>query len=177
MLVVNNENLQGQDSFVALGPINLIAQHSVFNPTIQLAYSGTPNFRLVKERLDKRISSKRRRRLAAKKYNELTIQTKFYSILEILKILFQAVPIESVEDSLKSIWGNVKRVELHRLLSILVATGYVSRVGDDKAYFSACRPVQSFLELGNYDEDVFSLQIIDFYEKNFPEIAGVVRGL
>ena len=145
LLVVNNENLQGQDSLVALGPIDLIDRHSAFKPTIQLSYSSVPNFDLVKERLNKRIASTKRRRLNAKKYVDLSIQSKFYCVLEIVHV-FRALPVDSIEFAFKSIWGNVKRAELHRLLSILVAAEYVKRVGDDMAYFSIPQPTQTFLE-------------------------------
>ena len=176
MLIVNNENLQGQDSFVALGPIQLVDKYSIFRPTIQLSYSDDPNFGLIKERLDKRFHTKNRQRLNAKKYRDLTTQKKLFSLFEIVR-MFQALPGDSVEHAFRSIWGNAKRTELHRLLSILVAADYVRRIGDEITYFCINRASHPFLEFESFDINVLSLEILDFYETNFPDIADVVRGL
>ena len=68
ILVINNADLQGQDSFVALGPITLIDSDSEFRPTIQIVYSANPDFSLVKERFDNRLRVHNRRRLGATTY-------------------------------------------------------------------------------------------------------------
>ncbi|KAB7739266.1 hypothetical protein F2P47_12555 [Parvibaculum sedimenti] len=59
LLVVNRTDLQGQDSFIALGPIELIDRHSNFRPAIQLQYKKKPQFHLIKERIEKRIERTR----------------------------------------------------------------------------------------------------------------------
>ena len=176
LLVVNNAGLQGQDSFIALGPIKLVDTHSRFQPTIQLVYSNRPNFSLVKERLDRRIPSHNRKRFKAQKYSELSTQQKFYSVFEIIR-LFQALSDEGVEYAFRSIWGNAKRTELHRLLSILVASDYVKRGGEEQNYFCVNRAARSFLEFESPDVKTITMEVIDLYEKDFPEIAEIVRGL
>ena len=176
LLVVNNADLQGQDSFIALGPIRLIDNHSSFQPTIQLAYSNEPDFDLVRERLNKRISSHNRKRFKAQKYSELSTQDKFYSVLEILR-LFQALTDEGVQYAFRSIWGNKNRTELHQLLSILIASKYVERRGKEQNYFCVNPTARSFLEFESTDVRVITMEVIDFYEKSFTEIAEIVRGL
>ena len=176
LLVVNDAKLQGQDSFISLGPIKLIDRHSNFQPTIQLTYSDKPKFKLVKERLDKRISVRNRKRFNVKRYKDLSIQHKFYSIYEIIR-LFQALTYEGVEYAFRRIWGNAKRTELHRLLSILVAADYVRRRGEGNNYFCVNRAIRSFLEFESLDVKFVTMKVIDLYEKNFAEIAHIVRDL
>ena len=176
LLVVNNADLQGQDSFIDLGPIKLIDTHSRFYPTIQLAYPNVPNFGLVKERLDNRITSHNRERFTAQKYSELSIQQKFYSVFEIIK-LFQAITDEGVEYAFRSIWRNANRTELHQLISILVASDYVRRHGKEQNYFCVNRAARSFLEFESPSVKTITMEIIDLYEENFTEVAKIVRGL
>ncbi len=176
LLVVNNADLQGQDSFIALGPIKLVDSHSSFQTTIQIPYSDKPNFDLVKERLNNRISSHNRKRFKAKKYVELSIQQKFFSIFEIIWI-FQALTYKGIEYAFRSIWNNAKQTELHQLLSILVAAEYVKRRGEEENYFCVNRDARSFLEFENLDLKAITMKVIDLYEEDFPEIAKIIRGI
>ena len=175
LLVINNARLQGQDSFIALGPIELVDKHSLFKPTIQLSYSRNPNFSLIKERLEKRIVRQRRQRFILTRYSDLTLQQKFYVIYEIMRI-FRRLPVDAVEFAFKSITGHVKRAELQHILSILVATNYIARVSDDVEYFSANRQMRSFFEFDNLDVDRLSLAVLDHYARHFPAIASTARG-
>ena len=176
ILVVNDEKLQGQDSFIALGPIKLIDKYSNFQPAIQLAYSEEPKFNLVKERLDSRIPSQNRKRFNVQRYSDLTIQHKFYSVFEIIRI-FQVLTYEGVEYAFRKIWGNAKPKELYRLLSILVAADYVRRSGEEQNYFCVNPGAQSFLEFENLDYNLVRMRVIDLYEERFAETAQIVRDL
>ena len=176
LLVINDAKLQGQDSFIALGPIELVDKHSQFNPTIQLSYSSRPNFRLVKERLEKRIVWQKRQRYNSRRYTDLSLQSKFYCICEIIRI-FQCMTVDAVEYAFRSIWGNSKRAELEHLLSILVATEYILRVGDELEYFIPNKKMRSFLAFDNLDVESISLEVRDFYERHFSDIATVVRSV
>ena len=176
LLVVNNEKLQGQDSFIALGPIKLIDQYSKFQQTIQLTYLDEPNFGLVKERLDNRIGSQKRKRFNAKKYGNLSIRQKFYVLFEIIR-LFQTLTFDGIEFGFRSIWGNANPMELRRLLSILVAADYVRRGGAEQNHFCINRRMQPFLKFDNLDVRTVTLEVIDLYEKSFAEVAQIVRGL
>ena len=176
LLVVNNADLQGQDSFIALGPIKLVDTHSLFQPTIQLPYSNDPSFGLVQERLDKRIASHNRKRFKAQEYSELSTQQKFYSVFEIIR-LFQSLTDEGIEYAFRSIWKYANRTELHQLLSILVASDYVRRRGEEQNYFCVNRAARSFLEFESPDVKVITMEVVDLYEENFTEVAEIVRGL
>lgn len=77
-LIVNDTDLQGQDSFIRRGPIHLIDTVSKFRNEIQITYGETANFSLVKERLEARIVGKKRKRFDVKKYSDLTFRDKFF---------------------------------------------------------------------------------------------------
>jgi hypothetical protein len=175
-LVVNNEDLQGKDSFIRRGPIHLIDSVSKFKNEIQVAYTPNANFSLVKERLEARITGKKRKRFDVKKYSDLTYRDKFFAIFEIVRF-FEVMSLEAIEYAFRSIFGNVNSTDSKQLLSILVAAEFVRRGGSDEQYFCINRAAKPFMEFDNFDGVSFRLEVIDFYEKHFPDIATVVEGL
>ena len=177
LLVVNNVCYQSTDSFITLGPINLVDRHSRFQPTVQLAYSEDPEFKHVKARLDKRIPpQKNRKKFKAKKYGQLSIHHKLYTVFEIVRI-FRVLTVEGVVLAFKKIWGNAKRAELHRLLSILVAANYIKRGGLESNYYCINLHSRSFLEFERHDVETVIMEIIDLYEKDFDEPAQIIQDL
>lgn len=176
LLVVNDLGLQGQDSFISLGPINLIDNHSLFRPTIQIQYGEEPQFHLVKERITRRISGRQRKRFQHSIYADLELREKFFIIFEIIN-LFQAITFDGVIYAFRSIFKNVNKTQTIHLLSVLVAAQLVKRRGADSEFFYIDRNARSFIEFENLDIPAFRLEIVGFYKKNLPEIAEVVKGL
>ena len=175
LLVVNNASLQSADSFISLGPIALIDQNSDFRPSIQLS-PDDPAFDLVKQRLQKRAIVKRKRRYLASTYKELSDQKVFYAVFDLIHI-FRILTFEELEHAFRRIWKNASRTNLRRALSILVAANYVWRRGDDNNYFCKNPSMQPFLDLQDLDSDQVTMEALDLYEKSFPEVAGVLRGV
>lgn len=175
LLIVNDATLQGQDSFIALGPIGIIDKYSRFKPTIQIQYLA-PDFQLIKDRLTNRIAGKKRKKFSNFKYSALKTREKFFIIFELVNI-FQALKFEEIEYSFRSIFGNVHSSELKRLLSILVAANLVNRRGDEQEYFCVNRDARSFMDLEELDIGKFHLEVLDFYEAHFSNVANVVKGL
>ena len=177
LLIVNDATLQGQDSFIALGPVDLVNTHSDFKPAIHLEFNQESSFLAVKERLEKRITSKNKTRFRASKYTHLSIQKKFYVVFEIIR-MFLALTYEEIEHAFFRIWHNKNRKELHSILSILIAAKYVLRCGEEKNYFCINRAtMQPFLHFDNLDVQSVTLEIRDLYQKAFPEVAEVIREL
>lgn len=179
LLVVNDANLQGQDSFISIGAINTIDKFSAFQSTIQIDHKN-PNFNLVKGRLEERIwkrnVSEKRIRFNYKPHAELSNIEKFYFIFEIIR-LFQVISLEGIVYAYKSVFGNVKTEETKQLLSILFASNYVTRYDEDPGLFAVNRQMKSFIEFEKLDVDALRLEILDLYENNLPEIAELVRNL
>ena len=177
ILVVNNVDLQGKDSFIRRGPIYRIDAVSKFRTEIQITYDDNANFDLVKERLEKRVVGKNRKKFDVKSYSDLTFRKTFFAIFEIVR-LFEVVSLESIEYAFRSIFANVSSSDTKTLLSILVAADLVRRGGNDNQLFCINRSSKPFMEFDNFSESSFRLELIDFYTREFPEIAtvlGVVR--
>jgi hypothetical protein len=173
---VNDLNLQGQDSFIALGPINLIDKHSHFRSAIQINYGEDPEFHLIKERLDKRIPGKNRKRFEFNGYAKLEDREKFFSIFEIIN-LFQMITLEGVEYAFRACFKNVSKPEVKRLLSILVAAELVQRFGVDRDFFCPTASARAFFQFEGMDLPEFRLEVMDFYQELFPMIADLIREL
>ena len=176
LLVVNDSSLQGQDSFISLGPIELIDRYSRFKPTIQLSGADEASFELIRQRLQQRLSSGHRRCLTATKYKDLSFQEKFYFVFEIVRI-FQIITYDGVRYAFKSIWGNAKKDELYRILSILVAVDYVRRHSVEPEYFCINRKVEPFLDVAQLNVGETTLEIADVYSRYFPVVADMMRQL
>ena len=169
LLVVNDARFQGEDSFISLGPINLIDQSSWFKPVIQIMKSDTPDFRPVAQRLEQRIRSERRRPLNAQTYSQLTLLDKFFSLFEIIRI-FAPLTIDGVEHAFCRIWRRGRRLsreaktELYQLLSILIASDYVRRYDGQIEYFSVNSSAKPFLEIESLPEAT-RLEVLDLYRR------------
>ena len=175
LLVVNNANLQGADSFISLGPIALIDQNSDFRPSIQLSPKD-PDFNLVKQRLQKRAIVRKRKKFLAPTYRDLSDKKIFYAVFELIHI-FRVLTFEDLEHAFRRIWRNASPTKLRRALSILIAANYIWRKGDDNNYFCKNPSMQPFLDLQDLDSDQITMEALDLYEKSFPEVASVLRGL
>lgn len=179
VLIVNNGILQGEDSFISIGPIELVNAHSLFRTTIQMDFSSCePPFHLVKQRLEQRIpaSANRRKRFEYKKYKDLGVREKMFVVMELINI-FQALTLDGVEYAMKSIFRNKKRAEIKRLLSVLVSVDYIRRAGDSLEYFVINRRASSFMEFDTTNINELRLAAVDHYEKHHRATAAVVRGL
>ena len=176
LLVVNDASLQGQDSFISLGPIEIIDRHSRFKPTIQVSGADDSSFLLIKKRLEQRLSSGRRRRLTAGSYKDLSFRDKFYFVFEIVRI-FQVITYSGIRYAFQSIWGNVKKDELYRILSILVAAEYVRRHPVEPEFFCINREIEPFLEAKQLNVNAITLEIADAYNRHFPAVADMMRQL
>jgi hypothetical protein len=174
LLVVNNAELQSQDSFLSLGPINLIDTHSTFKPTIQINYDDDNQFSLINQRLRSRIPTQKRRRFTYAPHGRLTYQNAFFSLFEIVRI-FQCLTLEAVVYAYRSIFRNVNTTNVKRLLSVLVAAQYVHRRGILSDHFCANRAIKPFLELEELNSTATHLEVLDFYEKSFPDLAELAK--
>ena len=176
LLVVNDASLQGQDSFISLGPIEIIDRHSRFKPTIHITERVNDSFIVVKKRLAQRLPIGRRRRLKAESYGELTFKDKFYFVFEIIRF-FQIMTYDGIKHAFRSIWGNTNKEELYRILSILVAVDYIRRHSLEADYFCINREIEPLLEMTGFDEGPFTLEIADAYQRHFPAIADMMSEL
>lgn len=176
LLVVNDAGLQGQDSFISLGPLEIIDRHSRFKPTIHVAGPVGDSFTIVKKRLELRLPTERRRRITANKYGDLTFKEKLYFVFEIIR-LFQVASYDGIRHAFKHIWGNAKREELYRILSILVAVDYIRRHSTEVDLFYINRDIAPLMEANSFNETLFRLEIAGAYRRYFPDVSAILDGI
>lgn len=175
ILVVNKSTLQSSDSFISRGPIELIDKNSDFKPTIQLNFSRKPKFEIVKERLEKRIKGSKRKKFESTVYSALTPKEKLFIVFSFVELLI-VVSLEGLDFAFKSVFGHSSTSDIRDLLSILVAAKLVVRIGHDHDQFSLAVDAKSFMEFESLNKPEFRLEVLAFYEKEFPEIAALITG-
>ena len=172
-LVISDYNLQGQDSFIALGPIHQIDTKSIYKPSIQLIYGEEADFKHISQRLAKRIT--RTRKSFLKKAGPLADREYFFVVLELIRI-FSAITVDGIEYVVKSIFEHARPQTIKQVVAILVGAHLVSRCGPDKAFYCITSGESALMEFEGIDETDFKLALSDFYRTCAPDIAGIVSG-
>jgi hypothetical protein len=173
ILVAPDATRQGDDSFMHRGPINLIDQNSKFSPAVQIDYTNH-TFEPIKQRLEKRIVGRKRKQFAFTTYANLTVREKLFAICEILKI-FSALSFEGINYAFRSVFTNVSKNEVKRLLSILIAAGLVRRIDSKEQHFYFEPKQSSFMEFDNFNLVEIQLEILDYYIAEFPQLANLIQ--
>lgn len=175
LLIAHDAALQSQDSFILRGPVALIDNHSIFKPTIQILYSA-PDFILIKQRLEKRLTGKKRKLFNYTTYSLLTFREKFFALLEIVKI-FSAISLDGIEYVFKSIFEHSSIGDIKHQLSILIAARLVVRAGENLQYFCLNPGSRTFMEFDGFEVNRIRLELLDFYIEEAPAIPVLVKGL
>ena len=170
-LIISNYDLQGQDSFIALGPIFLIDTVSTYKPSIQLIYGKKADFTQITQRLAKRTS--RQRKSLRREGRVLTDKEYFFLVLELIRI-FHAVTIEGIVYIVKSIFRHARPKTIRHVVAILVGTGLVSRCGVDEELCCVTPGVSTFMEFERIKQTDFKFKLLDFYKKCAADINDVV---
>lgn len=169
LLVVTDLKFQGDESFLSLGPIELVNRHSKYRPTIQLSLNARrPNFRPIVKIL-KRYGLEIRGHFEYRKFDEMTIQHRLFVIFELI-YLFDKLSYDAIELLIQSTFFNSQplsdkqKQDVRLLLSVLCAGKYVQRIGDDGllAPFPKAKP---FFDIGKKDRNLLRLKIADFVRR------------
>lgn len=164
ILVVGKASLQAKDSFINLGPVAIINRESIFRPAIQADYKS-PDFSQIRERLEKRVPGRGRKIFAYRPFHDLAPKIKFFVLFEIIRI-FGVINLDGVKKCVHAAFDSADIKELNRLLSILCAAGYVSRLGEDNQYLCLAGKGHTFL---HYSESTFgslTIRVADYYQKH-----------
>jgi hypothetical protein len=162
ILVANRVNFQSKQSFVNLGPIRTIDRWSVLRPTILVEKRrGRFDFRPLKERIEALADRPRRKSFRYVTYRDLQYIGKLLVSLELISI-FRFVTVESLYQSVRTIFDSAKASELRRILSILTGMGYV-RVRDE-FYFLADRKT-SLLEFDGFIMESMKVRMLLYYKE------------
>ena len=173
LLVINDVTIQN-DSFINKGLIDKINSRSLFRPIILMSFH-IPRFHQIKQRLEDRLTKTSKRFEYQEDFYRLTVVQKLFIIFQII-YLFRAIQYEGILQCLTAIFRINQDKQLKHILSILIASKYVERKGDDHDYFVPSVKAEPFLEFRNYDIEQFRIKVTDFYERNYPEIFSIIKG-
>lgn len=177
ILVVGNTRLQAKDSFINLGPVAILDRESTFRRAILTDYQA-PDFSLIRERLKLRLPSRSRKSFEYKPFPELAAKSKFFVLFEIIRI-FGVINLDGVQKCVYEAFGPTDIKEVKRLLSILCASAYVSRVGVDNQYLCLAKKGHTFLQYSRSTFDGLTTRVADYYREHeataYALLAGVTR--
>ncbi len=175
-LVVNDLRYQAADSFVNLGPINTINRSSFLNPAlhVEAGKAARIDFSPIKNRLERLMNRKNRKSLAHRTYSELSRLERFVIIMEIINLL-HITSLRGLMDCIRVAFDTQRSNEIKQLLSVLVGSGRVKRLGDD--YYVLAKGVRSGLEFEGVDVRDLKTRVLHYYRKyNLDYYNHVTRG-
>lgn len=179
LLVVSDLEYQGDDSFLSLGPIELVNRHSKYRPTLYLNLkSRTTSFRPITKIL-KRYALENRGHFEYKTYDLLPIQHKLFVIFELI-YLFGMISYDAIEFLIEVTFngGNPllekEKQYTRQLLSILTAGHYVQRSGED-GLLVPMPQAKPFLDIQKSDRNSLKIKIADFVRRTSSREARSMR--
>lgn len=169
LLVVTDLKFQGDESFLSLGPIELVNRHSRYRPAIQLSLKAkNPTFRPIAKIL-RRYELENRGHFEFKNYDQLSIQHRLFVIFELI-YLFGGISYDAIELLIQKTFfdheslPDSQKQDLRQLLSILCAGHYVRRLGED-ALLVPVPQAKPFFDIGKTDRNSLRLKIADFVRR------------
>lgn len=166
LLVVCDTKHQGE-SFINRGPIKLSNDDSVFTSMIYFDYEN-PTFNLIKDRIVGRLP-RRRTKFDAKPYDELSLHQKFYFCYEIV-VIFDPINQDGIDFLFGHYFGDADREEIAFLLSVLISSEYVDRIGATSEYFVARAPDLSFIQFERRSKQRVISDVLNFYQSRAPHV-------
>lgn len=181
ILLVNDQQYQGSESFINLGPVNLINTWSNFRPSIVLDFqSRTIDFSPVREKLTRLIRSSNRKAFVYKPVRQMNSFEKVSVVLELINI-FQIVTLEHLLRILESAFeaneADHGPDEVPTIISFLIALQLIERKGDGEQYFVMGKNVESFIDFDNITIDDIKAEILLYYREHEPETLGSLSRL
>jgi hypothetical protein len=128
IILVLDNNYQGNDSFIMLGPAKKIAENSYFTPNLQIDYRN-PDFSHVV----KRISRKKRlykKELSIGKFSEIS-NFDLYCLIQYIVSVLKVANIGNILFLMRSIFGaHIEKKRVQKISSILFGAGYFVGIGE-----------------------------------------------
>lgn len=128
ILVLNNE-YQGVDSFISMGPAKKFSAASIYEPIIQIAYSD-PDFDVITKRLERTGKRQHRKKFVIQPFRTTPIFDLFCVIHQIVNLLTVAT-IKDVIFMMRALYkGHISEPTIRKIASILVGAKYLLEIGD-----------------------------------------------
>ncbi|HLC01818.1 MAG TPA: retron St85 family effector protein [Anaerolineales bacterium] len=167
ILVVNDPKYQATDSFANLGPISTIDRKSFLSPTIHIdPTAAVPDFSPVKQRLSRILERPHRKRFKWAPYVQLEQKDKFLVSLQMVSIL-RLVSFDGLRHSIKAVFDGSSPKELKRLVSVLLAAGYLRPKND---YFELVPGRAALLQFDDTDLNSLTARVLYYYQRHQREV-------
>jgi len=172
--VVNRLEVQTANSFINNGPLALINDDSAFKPVIYLDFdSGKLDFSPINQRLLRYgFPTKKRQRFKFNTYSELRPRERLGIVLEIIKI-FDPISLVGLQYIIKVIFEDPIYDEIRHLVSLVLAVGYINRVGEFEDFFSIAQHIQTLFVLNEPDIERIRWSVLDFYRRYYPDLYSL----
>jgi hypothetical protein len=176
ILLVSDSGKQSTDSFINIGPIDLINSHSKFKPALQIPYSSrTSHFQHVRQRIQKRISTQLRATFSFDDGTQLSFSNKIYLVYDFVS-LFKAIRIEDLEEALKICFPSTDFSALRQILSILIAGAYLTRSSKNEEFLVVGKNAHRFLEFPRpHIRKALEKRILIFYKAHATDSFNIAR--
>lgn len=178
ILLVNDQQHQGSESFINLGPVHLINTFSKFKPSVILDFqSSTIDFSPVREKLIRLIRSSNRKAFIYESAKQIDAFEKLSIVLELVNI-FQVVTIEHICHILTATFqSEPDQDELRTIISMLIALKFVERKGADGQHLVMVKNVESFFVFDNFEINDMRIEIVAYYQEHEPETFSSIPRL
>lgn len=173
LFVVNEMDFQEDESFIKLGPIDIVNRYSRFRPALHLNLRAkSPNFRPIVKQL-RRFELEIRGHFEFKQYDQLPVRHRLFLLFELI-YLFGRISYDAIEYTIGTVFmkdaGLTVEIqqELRQLLSVLCAGQYVQRLSNGDTVLSPISKARPFLEVPRSKIDSMRLKINDFARRVRP---------
>jgi hypothetical protein len=176
LLVVNRLEVQAAESFINNGPLALINDDSAFKPVIYLDFDHDKlDFSPINQRLLRYgFPAKKRQRFVFNTYSELQPRARLGIVLEIIKI-FEPISLLGLQYIIKIIFDHPDYDEIRHLVSLALAVGYITRVGEFEDAFSVTEHTETLFVLNQGETERIRWSVLDFYKRNYSHIYSLER--
>ncbi|MEP0706818.1 MAG: retron St85 family effector protein [Parvibaculum sp.] len=175
-VLVLNEEYQGTDSFLSMGPARKISEASVFQSTVQLDYKN-PNFNHVVDRINRVQVKKYKKTLNINQFNALPPYEVFCVVQRIVDLMTIATTDDLVHIIRALSLNRFSPVSVRKIVSIMIGSGYLNEVGE-YGHLSSAQNKMSLLDLrdGYRDkENALRLELAASYQEGDPEFLSIAE--
>lgn len=155
------------DSFLNIGPYDLIDGSSVFKNTIMLNLgSKRINFKSIIERLDSRITkSENSKSLNIKKFTELQMRERFFSLLVFVD-LFGPISKKGLIEIINYTFGKEDILSyVNHFIAILLQLSFIEKKVIDDAFFYITNDTGREYVHYTFNKSEFRLGLFDYYRE------------
>lgn len=176
IVLVLNQEYQGTDSFLSMGPAKKIAEVSVFQSTVQLDYKD-PNFNHVVDRIRRVKVKKYKKALDIDQFNALAPYEVFCLVQRVVDLMTIATTDDLIHIIRALSLNRFSSVFFKKVVAIMIGSGYLESVGDYGHLFCV-RSKMGLLDLrdGYRDkENALRLELAVSYQGGDPEFLAIAE--